>query len=234
MKKLISILRSKKIPGHVLVFLILIYVPLLNNIFNFHKGREFKGKNRILKSPVFKINDIPGYFQKFNKYYINDFPFRSNLLYINNFLRVKIFGVSPVDRVMIGRDGWLYIKKLNENGREMDYSRSIDKFSSDELALWLKIFRERKEWLGTMGIKMFLVIAPNKSTIYPEFLPEYIMGVTSQVRTNQLVKYFGVNSSIDILDLRTILKKNKDNRLLITKLIPIGIFMVHGLDILKS
>lgn len=184
------------------IFLLMISVPLLNNIFCFYSPGKLRENRKTVKKPILKELGLKQYLSNFKKYYSHTFPFRSKLVFLNSYLRVRAFNISPVERVMIGKKGWLFINKLRENSIEVEYSRSNEKFSTHDLELWRRIFDERREWLNSKGIMMFLLLVPNKSTVYPEFLPNRISAVTSQVRTDQLIDYFKRSSKVNIIDLR--------------------------------
>jgi alginate O-acetyltransferase complex protein AlgJ len=46
------------------------------------------------------------------------------------------------------------------------------------------------------------VFAPNKETIYPEFLPNAVKKLRKTTRLDQLIEYLRCNSTLDVLDLR--------------------------------
>jgi hypothetical protein len=74
-------------------------------------------------------------------------------------------------QVIIGRDGWLYLGDLHQQTLTVDRRPP----SKADFVLGQEIGRAAEAWdayLSSKGVKLFRVmIAPNKSTIYPEFLP---------------------------------------------------------------
>jgi len=214
MNDMIKEKRNYKFSFLSLIFLTIILIPMVNNLFKLYSPGKLRENRKAAKKPKLLKMDYERYFKDFKNFYEDTFSFRPDLIFFNNYLRVKLFNVSPVDRVMIGKNGWLFIKKLKENNREIDYSRSTEKFSSADLALWGKIFKDRNRWLKDRGIRMFIVIVPNKSTIYSEYLPDNAKIMAKQVRTDQLISYFKDHSEIKILDLRKeMLKAKKSKRL---------------------
>ncbi len=199
------------------IIIVIILSPYFNRIFNVYSPGKLDEKRRKVTIPQFNILSMKSYLDQYTKFFENKYDFRTFFIKINSLLKIKLFNISPVDRIMLGKKGWLFIKKLRENERVIDYSISIKMFRRDELEFWGKIFEERRIWLRQAGIKMFVVIVPNKSTIYPEYLRDRIKRVTSQVRTNQLVNYFRYNTGVVVLDLRKVLITEKKNGLLYYK-----------------
>ncbi len=198
------------------VFLLIIILTAFVRVWDSDNGRVAREKKITFRS-VTSEDNLFSNLKKFEKYFNKTFPFRQNLLSFNNYIHIKSFGISPVDRVTVGKNGWLYLKKLNERSDNVDYSVTIDKFSDEELKKWFQIFNERNNWLEKEGIYLLVVIVPNKSSIYSEFLPDNIRKLNRSVRTDQFVKYFNENSDIDVLDLRKDLNNLKDKKILYHK-----------------
>lgn len=73
--------------------------------------------------------------------------------------------------------------------------------------------------LSKHKIRLLIVVAPNKHTIYPEFLPDWITNIKRrESRLDQVMKYMNENSNFKISDYRNIFLKNKVNQKLFLKL----------------
>ena len=59
----------------------------------------------------------------------------------------------------------------------------------------------RKKWLNERGISYYLIIAPNKQSIYPEFLPDYFHRGNITTQLDQLTELFAQDTSFHFLDL---------------------------------
>ncbi len=199
-----------------IVFILIIISVVFFRVWGFDNRKVEREKKITFRSIVAEDNLFSG-LKKYEKYFNRTFPIRKTLLSINNFFHIKLFNISPVDRVTVGKKGWLYLRKLNEQGDDVDYSVTIDKFSDEDLKKWFRIFNLRNKFLNREGIYMLIVIVPNKSSIYPEFLPDNIKILNKSVRTDQFVRYFNENSNIPVLDLRKDLKKWKDKQILYHK-----------------
>ena len=79
----------------------------------------------------------------------------------------SVFGVSGVDGVILGRDGWLY------------YSATLDDYlgtaelSERQLFNLAHNFSVIEQYLQERDIDFALTIAPNKNTLYGQYMPYY-------------------------------------------------------------
>jgi hypothetical protein len=110
----------------------------------------------------------------------------------------KVLGISS-DDVVIGRDRWLF---YTGDGVFTDFLGQA-RFTKGELQTWKERLERRDAWLGAQDIKYVFMVAPNKSSIYPEKLPGYLSANGQKTRLDQLVEYLtDTGSPVEILDLR--------------------------------
>jgi len=85
-----------------------------------------------------------------------------------------------------------------------------DRLSEPELAAWLRAVEGRRAWWREHGADYLFVIAPNKSTIYPEKLPAFLQTHRRAGKLDQLLEYFTAhNVTVPFIDLRTPLQAAK-------------------------
>ncbi len=209
MKGILRNILSKK---YTVIFILLISLPILFKLTGIGESRNLRENRKKSNSISFYEKVFQKGLKEFEKYFEKSFPFRSLLLSERNYFYAKYLGISPVDRVIVGKKKWLFLKRLNESGKEIDYSVSIEKFKKGELEYWFKIFNERYQFLKKREIKFLIVIVPNKSTIYSEHLPDSYRKVTGGVRAEQLTEYLSNNSDVQVLNLRDLLLSKKVNR----------------------
>jgi alginate O-acetyltransferase complex protein AlgJ len=151
---------------------------------------------------VSSLKELP----KSCRFWINDnFGFRNALLRGNFLLRYELLGVSPSADVVLGRNGWLYYAaELDSND-----CRGMTVISNKQLGRWTRTVLKKKDWLAKKGIKYILVIAPNKSTIYPDFLPAAYNWVKQDSFADDLINYIRNNSDIAVVDLKKPLLRYK-------------------------
>jgi alginate O-acetyltransferase complex protein AlgJ len=192
------------------LFLLGLYLPLADYFFNFDP--TLLDENRALaKLPAFKIDitALSTYPKDFEAFYNDHFGFRRALIFGRSLAFIKLLGVSPNPDVIIGRDGWLFYSEK----RALAYYRRVKLFTNAELAQWQQALEKRRDELAQHGSRYLMVIAPNKDTIYPEFMPAEITRINAESRMDQLVNYLQTHSDIDILDLRPALTAAKANQL---------------------
>jgi len=191
-----------KNPFIIIFFILIITTSALNliKILDCHLIEEVK----------FRVSDLQGTYKKFSDYFSKSFYNRNLQIKTFNTIKINLFGISPIDKVIIGKNKWLFYAKENENTDVIEYFRAIKPFAKEELEYWKEKLEERYYWLKKRGIIYIFIIIPNKSSIYPEFLPDYIHKAKGKNRLDQLIDYLKKKKSpVKILDIRDELFKQK-------------------------
>ena len=105
-----------------------------------------------------------------DRYVADRFPARPYLIGGLNRLRL-LAGVSGSERVIVGRDGWLFF-----NNDSLNVARGDPALADAEARAWLQGLAGRTEALRARGITYLVVSAPLKETIYPGFGPSWYHG----------------------------------------------------------
>jgi hypothetical protein len=200
-----------------LLFLLLICLPLANQVFKFVKPYELDEKRKLAEKPTFDSRHPFLYVKEYEAYYNDNFSFRTRLIYLNSLFTYKIFHASASEKVIIGKQGWLFLGNINKYFDEIDYYRNLKPFTVEELRYWQILLEQRRDWLKRRGIHYLFTIAPNKSTIYPELMPNSIRKINSQSRQDQLIEHLKKYSTLSILDLRPALLEAKKNKRIYNK-----------------
>jgi hypothetical protein len=200
---------SKVMVNGVLIFLVLLYMPLADQVFKISGKSELVEKRELSRRPEFRFDSLLVYPQQYTRYYNDYFTFRPGLIYLDNLLKVKILGVSPLPSVLIGKDDWFFLDKLGLRPGTVECYRSIELFTPGRLEQWKNVLEQRQQWLAARGIHYLFLIVPNKNTIYPEFMPDHIRRVHEKSRMDQLLEYLQNRSTVPVLDLRPALKAGK-------------------------
>lgn len=158
-----------------------------------------------------ELPDPPRTIRQWKKYstrleaYINDhFGGRPELIRLNSLLRLSL-GVSGSPEVVVGRDGWLFLRR---NADVLDKHRGLMKFSQADLYAWVQEYEWRRKWLLSKDIKLFFFIVPNKHSIYGEHLPSRYQSVAT-TPTDQLVRSLRKHGVPGVVDLRAALSAAK-------------------------
>lgn len=190
-------------------FVVALWVPLLSNLTASSDG----GLNAVEKRKMAEMPTLDGSFTslrefpaKFSKYYDDNFGLREALIGWHNHAKGMLLHLSPARNAIIGKQGWLF---LGDGNIVADY-RATHPFTSEELERWRIVLEGKRNWLAAQGIRYLFVVAPDKHSIYPEFMPDHINRVGKETCLDQLVAYLKAHSDVDILDLRPALRQVKD------------------------
>ena len=97
------------------------------------------------------------------------------------------------ESVLIGRYNWLFYA-----GDDcISYYKGTNILSENEMRSYADLANELNEVCKEKGIRLQLMIIPNKSQIYSEYMPTY--NVNEEKRETVLVDYFNKNSDVSIL-----------------------------------
>lgn len=151
---------------------------------------------------VAKLKQFPRAFETFFSEHVGG---RGGFLMANAALKTEALNVSPTPRVALGPSGWMYYEPCDEIEalKSKGYSQTR---AADE---WGWVGMAWREWMSSRGSKLLIVVAPDKQSIYPEYLP-YARG--ARRGTPQLDKVMGVwanDPKLQVLDLRGDLRAAK-------------------------
>ncbi|MFC3076539.1 hypothetical protein ACFODL_00410 [Phenylobacterium terrae] len=99
-------------------------------------------------------------------YVADNFPARRHLISTLNYVRLQ-FGVSGSDKVLAGREGWLYFN----DGSLLGNGRGVRRLTEPEARSQLTNLQARAEYLQARGAAYLVVAPPLQETIYPEYAP---------------------------------------------------------------
>jgi hypothetical protein len=147
--------------------------------------------------------------REFSAEYERTNPMRRDLLRLYMGLKVRVLGAASIATLVVGRDRWLFVGRESPMVDERRYFLGLRPFSEAELDGWCRVLEERRRWLAGRGIAYRLVVAPNKSSIYPEKMPAgYPHG--RRTRLDQLGERLGVAvPGFPLIDLRQALRAGK-------------------------
>ncbi len=185
----------------ILAFLVAIAAPSMDQLVRADAAR---GPAPELREAAPKP-DLPGDLQsltaypaRYDEHYKDTFGLRDVLLRGHSIVKLFAYGVTPTDQVIVGREGWLYYS----GDRSVEVYRGLAPFTTEELEAWRRMLEARRDSLRARGTDYLFVIAPNKETIYPEYMPSRLDVVRARTRLDQLVDHLRARSDVAFLDLR--------------------------------
>jgi hypothetical protein len=105
------------------------------------------------------LQDYPKWFEM---YFGDRVGFRDVLLAWHHHTSYRVFD-DPVSKfAWIGRDGWLFLN--------VDDTKAKQCSLADRLTAWADALADRRAYLNARGIGYVVMVTPDKSSVYPEFL----------------------------------------------------------------
>ena len=202
----------RQLPNTILVFLFLLIIslPLVDRQLGLRWDSFISTEKRLLAvQPRFTWNSIVVFPRKYEEYFNDNFSFRTLLVKINSYLLRRAFGLSAIPDVVIGKDGWLYLTSKDYGNSLEDYMGLID-VDQGTLELIRINLEQRTKELQAKGIQFLVVVAPDKQSIYPDYLPDnWKRNKRYSTRLDQVVEYLKAKSTVQILDVRNALLKER-------------------------
>ena len=188
------------------IFGIIILAPALDVVFKISPSGNIN-ENRVKASmPHISVVGTEKFPMAFENFFSDNFNLRSDLLILNAYIKFNILHLSPFkNTVMMGKDGWFFVQKYISVFQAKEY------FDKEELYHFKRLFEIRAKWLSDRNIKMYLVVVPVSTSIYPEFLPSYMVSYKSVNKTDSLLSFISKVRGLKIIDLRASFKKEKTN-----------------------
>ena len=104
------------------------------------------------------------YYRSFDQYFNDSFSLRNPLLFAKKWLDYHLFQTTETDDVHVGSHGWLFSRRSIDDYRK-DACRGLP--AIEQLILELHAV---EKVISASGRRFYFMVAPNKSTIYPEFV----------------------------------------------------------------
>ena len=193
------------------LFLLLLWLPLLDSVFHFDWTASLNENRRMAEWPGLpkSWHGLQDYAGGLEAYYNDHFGCRKCLVQWHNKLKWSLFRekIAGDVRLLPGKDGWLYYTE----GDMVDHYTGELQFTPEQLHDWQVLLEKRRDWLAKRGIKYLFVVAPDKHTIYPEYLPDWIKKVRPQTKLDQFIAYMQEHSTVPVLDVRDVILAAKKN-----------------------
>ncbi len=170
---------SKKIQ---LIFIILgmliMLVPFAGMIFR--PTEETTENRRLAEFPSFSKKDgglNTDFPEQFEDWFQDHFAFRNELAAADGHIQGTVFGVSSVDSVIHGTDGWLYYSSTLPDYLGTGRMNERELFNLKQNLSIVKDYVEKK------GAKLVFTVPPNKNTLYGSHMPYYSGTASDQPHT---------------------------------------------------
>ena len=151
------------------------------------------------------------YPEQFDAYFRDHFGGRDRLIRWHNLFKFRVFRQSPVRRVLLGRNGWLFYTGVEDGVDIRDFAGTWPYRPSD-LNAWLRHVNNRVRQYARLGARYLVVIAPNKQSVYPELVPAQY-GPHAPGLTKAFLERARFYPGVEIVDLEPALRRHRDAQL---------------------
>lgn len=175
-----------------LVFTIVIFFILLLPFIcmSFAFTERLSGGTEPVQMPTIVNNDgkfNANYLSELGDYFEYHFAFRPQLVTANSLIRNAIFHDSGTDQVICGNNGYMYYVDTLD-----DYFVK-NKLEDFELKIIAENLKATQDYLESNGKNFCFLLAPNKNSLYPQYMPyNYIKGI-DQNNFERLIPYLENN-----------------------------------------
>jgi SGNH hydrolase-like domain, acetyltransferase AlgX len=148
-------------------------------------------------------NGAAKFADQFNRWIDDRTGFRDLFIRLKNQIDYSLFAVSR--DVYIGSNDILFDRLLT------DKRFLIDRISERDYQNYLeRPFSNFADLLARRGVKLVVVYSPDKSTVYPEYLPPNVINFAASRRMERLRAFLGHQPNIIFIDGQDILTREKD------------------------
>lgn len=192
---------------YTVIFLAISIVPLIA----FSDKQAAIGNETKAAKP--KLSDGTELTANVDTYFAQNFGFRNRLVYVQNVLKQNVFRTSGQSEVIVGEDGWLF------------YSRALDDFLGTSAADETEVERMgavvlmMQNYVESRGGEFIFLPAPNKMSVYGEYMPYYYIEDGGQGNYERLYSEL-VNAGVNTVQLKNTLSLKKAD----------GVQLYHKLD----
>jgi hypothetical protein len=188
------------------LFVLIIVTPTIQKELNLLPVQPLQ-ENRLKKEPpsdwrvLFETGSV--FARQFEDYFNDHYGLRDLLIRTKNQIDYSVFHKS--EKIIIGRDGWLFYKSVVEEeeiGAEKMSAVDLDQIYNRVLKL--------SRILSSRGITLVTLVSPMKNSIYPEMLPVSAPRRPSPTSFERFLAFLHAHPEITTVDTFPLLKKLKE------------------------
>lgn len=167
---------------YIIIFFMILLLPL--GAMSFYQNDAAKEKR--IPAPFPKLQKADkwnqDYLSQLGDYFADHFAFRTEFIQANAIVENKVFGMSGEDSVIQGEEGYLFYEDSLDSylGKEI-----LDSRERYGIVRTLELIREYTEANGTDFV---FTVAPNKNSLYPQFMPYYYRKISEESDLDRLAR----------------------------------------------
>ncbi len=137
--------------------------------------------------------------KEFEAFYKDHLPFKNYFVNLNNFIDTELFQSTRIGDVTIGENNWLFYLPSKEGENAMADYQKTNLYTDGECRQISGKIEKVRDWLSEHGVEKFhYYVAPNKESIYSEYMPDKpeVVG-TGDSRIEAFSRYMEENSDVE-------------------------------------
>ncbi|OON98851.1 MAG: hypothetical protein ATN35_03385 [Epulopiscium sp. Nele67-Bin004] len=134
------------------------------------------------------------YFVQVDEFLEDNFLYREQLIEVNSKLQETLFKTSAEPQVIVGQDGWLFATST------LDDYFGTNVLSDREIWQVAKTFELVNEYVTSKGAEFVFTIAPNKNSIYPQYMPSSYEPNQDNNNANKLKETLSSDIYLDLFE----------------------------------
>lgn len=190
---------------YILLFFICLSIPTIGLLW--YEQPEVTENKVLTDRPEFMKEGTVNirYLQDWQSYYMDHFAYRQELVTANALVNSKVFGQSSEELAIVGKDDWLYLKVSLA-----DY-QGTNLMSKRGLYCAARTLKLMQEYVEGQGKQFVFASAPNKNTLYPQYMPDYYRVIDAGHNLDFLTPYLQSNG-VNYVDLKALFQQTEEIR----------------------
>ena len=199
----------------IIIFIVVLVFPCVSYCFLFKFDKKIDENRELASFP----NSFLTFPSQFDNWFSDHLPFRSSYIklykgvqnslgksYENILNKLDIPYYNSIDKTLFGKDDWLFYLGNNE----LEYYRGTNLPSQSELENHLINAQKVYNYFASKGKKFVIYVAPNKSTIYSEFMPKGVKKSSQTSRVDLYNDYFKQHGEVPFVYAKDEIISHKD------------------------
>ena len=146
---------------------------------------------------------------EFEAYYNDHVPFKNLFVKAKTKLDLELLNESSISDVTVGKENWLFYT-VSEDGEDAlaDYQRT-NLYTADEKTALADAITSVNEKMKERGIRFVMFEAPNKESVYAEYMPDSVRVYGSESRLDAAIPVLAAQG-LPVYDMKPELLKEAD------------------------
>lgn len=199
---------SSKLKHFVFMFFgVLLFLPMIQQLFNLVKEKKLEGVENSARLPILAIDVIlEGRFQKKLEEALDiNIGFRKTFVRIHNQINYSVYNISKAGGVVIGKNGFIYVDSYINAYTGKDFR------GKEYIELQIQKALVVQSELKKKNIELVFAFAPGKGSFYPEYIPDDYLKNINHDSTNYASYIKAISkASLNVIDIKKYFLAIKD------------------------